>query len=813
MAGDARPFYVLVTLFAFIQIVVQLWPKHHSHHHPQQLGMTAAHGGGLVSYLFKRADPDPDLLGIQCEDVWGHDDQCTFVEEFCSDYSTGMFNYLHFYFCDLNSQHALALVIMALWMIFLFALVGVTASDFFCPNLNTIAKTLHLSESMTGVTFLAFGNASPDIFSTFSAIGAGSGTLAIGEVVGAASFITSIVIGSMAVIKPFKVSKAPFLRDTLFFTGCVLFTLYMVLSKKITFWQSIVLIIAYVTYVAIVVFGNWKQRGAVIAQGQLLSPATATGADSGAELSQVNAQVLERGDVSLFATASVRHADDTSSLSIQNSESTALQKSLNMAGASSEPGTQMMPLSSPPSRALKNSILSPIDPSYRPRSSSSKCPDIVVDSLIQSPSLSPSSPPTLRLNNTNLMLPEKRGGYTAVSDDDSPNGHRLHYYRHRRLSSQSLDGYDENDPSRDPSLTQFQQALMSHSLILPDRSNPINQPRSPIFAERSFQDSIPVPVVSFPQKCKMVLTDWVMPAYFPTLLEWNEKSYVLKLLALGSIPIVLMLTLTLPVVELAEDQNRTVSQPREQDAPVAPESTSEASIQHSEHWETRYDGWCRIATMIQMVIAPVFITWVVTTAARGPHLAVLAAFGAGIALSTAIFCGSTWEKPPRFYEGLAFVGFLVAMTWIFLVASEVVGILQAFGMILGVSDAILGLTVFAMGNSLGDLVANITIAKMGFPRMAFSACFGGPLLNMLLGVGISGTYVTLSTGADIPLEISPTLLVSLGGVLVTMGGALVAVPRSGYMLCRWWGFFLLAVYVVCMVTNVVLEVRRTRQGP
>lgn len=94
-------------------------------------------------------------------------------------------------------------------------------------------------------------------------------------------------------------------------------------------------------------------------------------------------------------------------------------------------------------------------------------------------------------------------------------------------------------------------------------------------------------------------------------------------------------------------------------------------------------------------------------------------------------------------------------------ANEVVGILQAFGMILKVSDAILGLTVFAMvgtlrslgllsgtspvgvgrlfntcyfsyrqGNSLGDLVANITIARMGFPRMAFSACFGGPLLSM-----------------------------------------------------------------------------------
>lgn len=60
---------------------------------------------------------------------------------------------------------------------------------------------------------------------------------------------------------------------------------------------------------------------------------------------------------------------------------------------------------------------------------------------------------------------------------------------------------------------------------------------------------------------------------------------------------------------------------------------------------------------------------------------------------------STEERPPRFYGALCFVGFLVAITWIFLVANEVVGILQAFGMIFGVSDAILGLTIFAMVSS------------------------------------------------------------------------------------------------------------------
>lgn len=68
----------------------------------------------------------------------------------------------------------------------------------------------------------------------------------------------------------------------------------------------------------------------------------------------------------------------------------------------------------------------------------------------------------------------------------------------------------------------------------------------------------------------------------------------------------------------------------------------------------------------------------------------------GIALSFLVHRFSSEETPPRFYGAFCFAGFMVAITWIFLVANEVVGILQAFGMIFGVSDAILGLTIFAM---------------------------------------------------------------------------------------------------------------------
>ena len=36
-----------------------------------------------------------------------------------------------------------------------------------------------------------------------------------------------------------------------------------------------------------------------------------------------------------------------------------------------------------------------------------------------------------------------------------------------------------------------------------------------------------------------------------------------------------------------------------------------------------------------------------------------------------------------------------------------------------------------------DLVSNVAVAKGGYPNMAASACIGAPLLNILLGLGIS----------------------------------------------------------------------------
>jgi solute carrier family 24 (sodium/potassium/calcium exchanger), member 6 len=146
--------------------------------------------------------------------------------------------------------------------------------------------------------------------------------------------------------------------------------------------------------------------------------------------------------------------------------------------------------------------------------------------------------------------------------------------------------------------------------------------------------------------------------------------------------------------------------------------------------------------------------------------------------------------------------------------------LKAFGVILGISDAILGLTIFAVGSSLGDLVANITVAKLGYPVMALSACFGGPMLNILLGIGLSGLYVTLRHGTKyhakhpkrpmkykpFEIEVSTTLVISGVTLLTTLVGLLIFVPLNGWRMDRKVGWGLIALWSLSTIGNVVVEI-------
>jgi len=187
--------------------------------------------------------------------------QCKHVISKCPPPNTLLnMDYLRQYFCTDVAIRPLIFARLVLWLIFLFSTLGISASDFFTPNLATIAQLLGLDENVAGVTFLAFGNGSPDVFSTFSAMKANSGSLALGELLGAATFIVSCVVGSVCIIKPFQVHRRPFLRDVGFFAVAVILVIVTIWDGHISAREAGSMISLYVVYGIAVVGGSWWQK-------------------------------------------------------------------------------------------------------------------------------------------------------------------------------------------------------------------------------------------------------------------------------------------------------------------------------------------------------------------------------------------------------------------------------------------------------------------------------------------------------------------------------------------------------------------------
>lgn len=95
-----------------------------------------------------------------------------------------------------------------------------------------------------------------------SAMNSGSGSLAIGELIGAAFFIVSVVSGCMGIIRPFRSKRITFMRDASFLTGAIMILTWIVYHQRICWYHGLILICYYITYVIVVVMGAYRFPGA-----------------------------------------------------------------------------------------------------------------------------------------------------------------------------------------------------------------------------------------------------------------------------------------------------------------------------------------------------------------------------------------------------------------------------------------------------------------------------------------------------------------------------------------------------------------------
>lgn len=77
-------------------------------------------------------------------------------------------------------------------------------------------------------------------------------------------FVTTIVVGAVAVTKPLMLTQRPFLRDIIFYIFAVFWTFYLLWSNTMTIFNAVGFVALYVFYVAVVIVGRvvfqrWKK--------------------------------------------------------------------------------------------------------------------------------------------------------------------------------------------------------------------------------------------------------------------------------------------------------------------------------------------------------------------------------------------------------------------------------------------------------------------------------------------------------------------------------------------------------------------------
>lgn len=106
---------------------------------------------------------------------------------------------------------------------------------------------------------------------------------------------------------------------------------------------------------------------------------------------------------------------------------------------------------------------------------------------------------------------------------------------------------------------------------------------------------------------------------------------------------------------------------------------------------------------------------------------------------------------------------------------------------------------------MGDLVADVALAKAGQPAMAMAGCFAGPMFNMLVGLG---TAFVVQTARVYPkayeLQFNIGIVVAFVFLLCSLMGSLLVITWYGFRVPRFWGYCLVGLYVLFTAAGLAL---------
>eukprot|EP00158_Paraphelidium_tribonemae_P009201 Partr_v1_DN28799_c0_g1_i1_m63380 putative calcium exchanger len=691
-------------------------------------------------------------------------EKCAFIRRNCSgdEDSPGAIDYLDFYYCTMEDAEPWALILLILNLVFLFVFLGTAASDYFCPNLSTLSDRLQLPPDVTGATFLAMGNCVADLVSSLVAIhSAGSVAMAIGELIGAGLFVGGVVAAAIALSARFpsapdtkhvSLKREVFMRDAGFFFISVVVMGAILADGKLTWWEGLISLSVYFAYAGSIVYRYVKQKQSPF--------------DSG---------LAEDGDI---------YARRLSSTSSQ----------------------------------LEESVLIP----YQPASRKSSRVSVVSRSSKHS--------------SVERLVEEKLNTNVRSSLNSA---------------LQFWDAKNKLDEEADQGLP-----IDIRDMPVTDRADPRRNTIKGAVSFCPICSRIPEPDAVSNRAVRAICI--LNRHFFPIFWTWPNQGVAGRIISIFNFPAVIALSGTVPVVASQDVDELTAAEevvsiayhresagscsdscmsdfderdrctccgrlrkPSEIEGelnPLLEKSFTSAETNGLEHDEIEWHY--RYILIVQMLLSPSIVFFALGFSPRNfgtvdmPFLGWMLALiiGAGMsaivsALTHPYLYANRRDRAsyPFRHPLFCFYGFVMGLFWIYLVANEVVGVLRALGTILSISPAIMGVTVLAFGNSISDLISNVTMARMGFPTMSISASFSGPLITILLTLGISGVITT--SDAPLIIPVNTNLIITYFGLLGLVTIDIISIPLLGYKVGKKFGVSMLVYYCCVMAVTLICEMK------